>query len=306
MNNIFHRTNAYWAKYSEYEYRQGGDGHLYIMPAQNAKPSVYDPVKDTEKLVLSALNLGRLAMKQDASEAALKDAVMEFVSKYGLLGFMTGLPTTPEFMNYDAVYLPKNHFIKEETMTTKDYLSLYFPFSKPDIYKNKETAQWNVNSDDYDDRTVMALSITFAGEPIAVGLSLTPIYAERFEWLVTQFKDWAFMLVSAFLFYEYKDGMDDFSRELYQQGISAFGGKCPTYRIRMYDNKPGILWDFYSLLLTVQTMFGFALVDETRPLRLCRHCNLAFIASHHNAEFCSPKCKNQHNVYKSRDKKKQE
>ena len=29
---------------------------------------------------------------------------------------MTALPTTPSFMDYEAVYLPKNHFIKAETM----------------------------------------------------------------------------------------------------------------------------------------------------------------------------------------------
>ena len=306
MNNIFQKTNAYWAKYSEYEYRHGEDGLLYIMPAPGAAPSVYDPIKDAEAIVVEAVNIGRLAMKEGNNEKALNAAVMEFVSKYGLLGFMTGLTTTPEFMNYDTVYLPKNHFLKEETMTTREYLSLFFPFGKPDIYKDKEKARWNVSSDEYSDRKVLALAMTFADEPIAVGMSLMPIYAERFDWLVTQFRDWAFMLVSAFLFYEYKDGMDDYTRELHLQGMSAFGGKAPTYRIRMYDNKPGILWDFHSLLLTVQTMFGFALVDEARPLRLCRHCNLAFIASHHNAEFCSPKCKNQHNVYKSRDKKKQD
>ena len=176
-------------------------------------------------------------MKQQVSENTLKNAVMEFVTKYGLLGFMTGLPTTPEFMDYDAVYLPKNHFLKKETMTTRDYLSLFFPFGKPDIYKNKETAQWNVSSDEYQERTVIALAMTFADEPIAVGMSLMPIYAERFDWLITQFRDWAFMLVSAHLFYEYSDSMDDFTRDLHRQGMSAFGGKAPTYRIRMYDCK---------------------------------------------------------------------
>jgi hypothetical protein len=309
MNNIFHRTNAYWAKYDEYVYRQGECGHLYIMPAPKSQPSVYDPVKDTEKLVLSALNLGRLAMKQgdgQVIEAELKKSVMEFVTEYGLLGFMPGLPTTPEFMSYDAVYLPKNHFIKDETMTTRDYLSLFFPFGKPDIYKDREKAQWNVNAAEFSEGKVLALAMTYGDEPLAVGMSLMPLYAERFDWLVTQFRDWAFMLVSSFLFYEYKDDMDDYSRELYQQGVSAFGGKYPTYRIRMYDNKPGIRWDFHSLLLTIQTMFGFALVDESRPLRICRHCNLAFIANHHNADYCSPQCKNQHNVSKSRGKKKQD
>jgi hypothetical protein len=136
---------------------------------------------------------------------------------------------------------------------------------------------------------------------MSVGMSLLPIYAERYDWLVTQFRDWAFMLVSAHLFYE--DNADEFSRDLYRQGVSAFGKKAPTYHVSLYDDKPKIVWDFYSLLLTIQTMFGFALTDETRPLRVCKHCNLAFISTHHGAVFCKPECKNQYNVYKSRDKK---
>jgi len=302
MNNIFQKTNAYWVRFSEYEYRKGKDGILYLMPAPKAKPSVYDPMKDAETLVIEALNTGRLAMKR-GSEEKLKKAVLEFVTKYGLLGFMTALPTTADFVDYDAVYLPKNHFIKKETLTTQDYLAYYFPFNQPDIYKDKTKAQWNIGGST-DDRTMLALAATFANGPMAVGMSLQRIYAERFDWLVTQFRDWAFMLVSSFLFYEDIDEIDDFTRDLYRKGISAFGGKAPTYHISLYNDKPTIVWDFHSLLLTIQTLFGFALTDVTRPLRLCKHCNLAYIAGHPNAVFCSPKCKNQYNVYKSRSKKK--
>jgi hypothetical protein len=302
MDTLFKKTNAYWVKYSEYEYRCDDGGNFYIMPESTAKPSVYDPIKDPEPLVVDALNIGRLAMKQDIGKKELMDDVMNFVTNYGLLGFMTALPITSEFLSYDAVYLPKNHFIKEESMTTQDYLSLFFPFDKPDVSKGEITAQWNVNVHS-DDRVMAALAMTFVDEPIAVGLGFQRIYAERFDWLVTQFQDWAFKLVSAFLFYEDKNVIDDFSRGLYRQGMSAFGGKAPTYHISLYDDKPKIVWDFHSLLLTIQTMFGFALTDESRPLRLCRHCNLAFIAKHTNAGFCSPECKNQHNVYKGRNKK---
>ena len=63
MTNIFGKTNAYWAKYSEYIYHQGKDGTLYIMAAPTAKPSVYDPMKELESLVVDALNVGRLAMQ---------------------------------------------------------------------------------------------------------------------------------------------------------------------------------------------------------------------------------------------------
>ena len=301
MNIIFAKTNSHWARYSEYEYRCGEDGELYLMPTPTAMPSVYDPMKDPEPLVVDALNVGRLAMKR-GDEKPIRDAVLEFVAKYGLLGFMPALPTTPDFVNYDAVYLPKNHFIREETLTTQKYIAYFFPFHKPDIYNDKQHARWNVSTDDHS-REVVALTATFIHEPWAVGMSLLPIYAERFDWLVTQFRDWAARLVSTFLFYEYKDEIDQATLDIYRQGVSAFGDKAPTYNIRLYDDMPKIVWNFHSLMLTVQTLFGFALTDEKRPVRICKHCNQAFITGHPNATFCNPKCKNQYNVYKGRHKK---
>lgn len=60
---------------------------------------------------------------------------LHFAIKYGLFGLMTALATTPDFMEYETVYLPKNHFIKKENMATVDCLSLFFPFDKLDIVK---------------------------------------------------------------------------------------------------------------------------------------------------------------------------
>ena len=71
-------------------------------------------------------------------------------------------------------------------------------------------------------------------------------------------------------------------------------------------DKPTIYWDFHSLLLGVQMMFSFLLVDGEKPLRLCKHCQKVFLSSRSNSAFCSPRCKNQYNVYKSRGKKTSE
>jgi len=297
MKNIFQRVSSYWVRYSEYEYRQGKDGILYITPTPAAKPSVYDPLKDAESMVIDALNVGRIAMKRNVGDE-LKQAVMSFVTKYGLLGFMTALPTTPQFMDYAAVYLPKNHFLREETMSAHDYIALYFPFAKPDFRKDSATAQWNVAGD----REMMALAMTFADQSLAMGMSVQRDYAERYDWLTTQFTDWAFTLVSSFLYYQDYDTVDETTRELYRQGISAFGGIAPTYHIALYD-KPTIVWDFHSLLLGIQMMFSFMLTDESKPLRICKQCNLAFIATPSETEFCSQGCKNKHDVYKNRGKK---
>ncbi len=95
-------------------------------------------------------------------------------------------------------------------------------------------------------------------------------------------------------------------RSLYRQGISAFGGIAPTYRIALEKDSPVIVWDFHSLLVMVQMCFSFMFTDKDSDMHMCKHCKKAFMASRkeNENEFCSPQCKNQFNVYKSREKKK--
>ena len=67
-----------------------------------------------------------------------------------------------------------------------------------------------------------------------------------------------------------------------------------------------IVWNFHSLLVMIQMCFSFMLTDSDCDMKLCKHCGRAFIASRKGNEFCSPKCKNQYNVYKTRARKKEE
>ena len=72
---------------------------LYITPAEKTKPELYNPLKDSDKMALHAINTDVICMNKDAAEQAKQDAVIDFVSVYGLLGFITALPTTPELNN---------------------------------------------------------------------------------------------------------------------------------------------------------------------------------------------------------------
>ena len=191
MKNLFQRASSPWVRYSEYEYKKAENGQFYITPVAGAKPEVYDPLKDAEQMVLDALNVGALQMNRKSGNE-VRDAVMEFVGRYGLLGFLTALPTTPSFMDYEAVYLPKNHFIREESMTTQDYLTLFFPFEKLDIYKKGVASQWNLTGE----QEMMAMALTMQDAPRAVAMSFQQEYAERYDWLMRQFKDLAFCLCS--------------------------------------------------------------------------------------------------------------
>ena len=128
---------------------------------------------------------------------------------------------------------------------------------------------------------------------------------DKYDWITTVFSDWAFTFVTSFLYYQDYDRLDENERNLYRQGMAVFGGIAPTYHIELLD-KPTIVWEFHSLLLGIQMMFSFMLTDDNSTLKVCKHCGSAFGATRSNMEFCSPQCKNQYNVYKSRAKKKED
>lgn len=113
MKNFFEQSRSCWVRYDRYELKTAADGRRYITPGKDAKPEVYNPLKEAPTIVLDALNVGMLMMgRKPAGE--VQTAILEFVTHYGLLGFMTALPTTLSFMEYEAVYLPKNQIISLE------------------------------------------------------------------------------------------------------------------------------------------------------------------------------------------------
>ena len=296
MNNLFSKTSSHWVRYSDYEWKADTKGTLYLTPTGSAKPEIYDPIKESEILVLEALNVGKLCMSKSPDED-IKRAVLQFALQYGLFGLMTALPTTTNFMDYTAVYLPKNNFIKDEMMKTEDYLDIFFPFEKADVVKNGIEAMWNISGD----KAMMALAMTMSDKPMAVNMSFQREYAESFEWLKQQFTNWFFTFTTSVLYYEDYDSTDEDTRNLYRQSMATFDGIAPTYHIALLD-RPTIVWDFHSLLLGIQMMFSFMLTEDKKPLKICRHCNTVFVANRQGTVFCSPQCKNRYNVYKSRGK----
>lgn len=230
---LFECTSSTWVRYSDYEWKKAEDSTLYLTPAPNAKPSIYDPLKETQEIALDALQIGRLCMSKEAMDAEIQKAILPFAVKYGLFGLMTALPTTLDFMKYEAVYLPKNHFIKEEGMPTEDYLNLFFPFDKLDIVKRGVESMWNVQ----DDRIMIVLDMTMGDRPMAVNMSFQREYAERYDWLKQQFTDWAFNAAASFFYYTDYDFLEEDAKRLMQQSIAVFGGNAPTYHTHFWISR---------------------------------------------------------------------
>ncbi|MDR0272571.1 MAG: hypothetical protein LBI27_04555, partial [Clostridiales bacterium] len=125
-------------------------------------------------------------------------------------------------------------------------------------------------------------------------------YAEPYDWLHNQFRDWASMFLSAALYYEEKD---ETMRELHRRALQAYSGIAPHYRVVLNDETATLKWNFHSLLQTIQLLLSVMITDPSRPLRACPECDKAFYAANERAVFCTKECKNRYNVRKSRQNK---
>lgn len=255
------------------------------MPAEKAKPSVYDPMKEPHTLVIDALEVGMMLFRRE-SESKIKEAIRLFAEKYGLLGIMTALPTTADFIEYEKVYLPKNPFLRNETMETTKYIGLFFPFIQPDFRKKGVESVWRT-----EDKHEIAFAMTFRQEPQAMAMGFMRNYGERYEWLCKLFKDWAALAITTQLYLDDMDRKDPDTVALYRKSIATFDGNAPTYHIELRD-KPTLVWDFHSLLLDIRFLLCLLLTDDQTPLRLCKHCLKPFIANKPDHEYCSDACRN--------------
>ena len=287
LKSLFGQSVTRWIKYSEYECVKAPDGELYIVPTTKAASFVYDPLENAENMIVEMLNIGRLCMSGEPDDVKITAELCRFAENYGLLGFMTALPTTSEFMNYETVYILKNRFITDESMSVDEYTSQFFPFDKE--YKNIKPKRGYIAEDGS-----MRVSMAAREKPKAIDLCYQRGYSERYEWLKTQFKDWAFCFYSSLRYYEESDAL---MKELQRRAVAVFDGNMPTYHIELFD-KPTISWNFNSLLVMIQLTLTLMMTEDNTLLHKCKHCSKVFMAARSNVLFCSPECKNKNAIYR--------
>lgn len=267
MMNLFEHTHAHWARYTDYQWRKAADGQAYLLPVSEAEATIYDPIPLASRLVTDAVNIGLLVFhKQPDSE--IQEAIRSFACAYGLLGLMTALPTTPRFVEYEKVYLLKNPFIRQESMDTLAYLKLFFPFRMQDFHKHDTESLWNVSGED---RIQAALAMTFRNEPQAKAMTFMRDYGERYDWLKEVFLDWAFTFVSAYMYYNDRDTLDQDTLALYRQGLACFEGNAPSYHLELRDHTV-MVWDFHSLMMAIKLRFKRRGVASAAPLQFLSEC----------------------------------
>ena len=283
MKNLFSNVSTFWVRYSDYCVRTAENGKKYLTVVDGAMPEKINPFNNANQLVLDAINIG-ISILRKYPRLLVEQSIWKFANNYGMLGLMTALPTTPRFIDYDCVYLPKNDFIPDEAMGSKAYTDLFFPFKKPTYRRDGDYVEWDVEVD----RPLKALMLTCdAYTPIAMQMSFLREYAEDIEWLKKVFKSFAFNFLSVHFFYT--DSLTEDEKETLSWGTRMFEGSAPTCHIALKE-KPVLEWDFHSLLHALQMAFTFTITDPPSPIKLCKNCTKAFFASRQDQQFCSDRC----------------
>lgn len=295
MNDLIDKSECYIEKHSGYRFKGDEAGILYITAKPDTESEYYNIFGIADKIIADALNLGAECL-ESKNDNDIKEKIMCFVSKYGLLGIMTDIVTTPAFIKYDEVFLIKNPFISKGKMKTPEYIKYFTPFDKLDGNCLKEKGYLSFDGE-------FRINIFGrSGEELSETLECTFIYAERYDWLKHIFSDFAVTFHRLTVFYEKYNTLSAPEKDFYADCIGNFEKMSPAYYIKLTD-RPVIRWEGRSLLTMLRMILALKLTDKKKPIRYCRYCRSVYICARPNQTFCSKACKNRYNVYKSRDKK---
>ena len=294
------KFRTFWFRYDSYEMKEIEEKH-YITPKENSKVVMYDPFDFSDDILVDILNIGRFVEKNDI-ENAIKN-IMEFVENYGLLGELTYLPLNTDIVKQSKAYLPAGNLVSNrETLPADEYIELFLKCKK----KQKVVIKKNAKGE------ILELSVENEMNPLAIidrpaeyAVVFSRAYSECLVWIMHYAR-------TLYLIFEaienYSKAQDAYTRQRYDTRIKEFNPSKIACKILMGDNKedkPVIEWNFNSLKLAIDTMFALNETSERKTVKMCKHCGKPFSSENLKAEYCSPQCRNQANVYKSRAKNKE-
>ena len=299
--NLIGSFSTDWIRYSDYEWMRDPGGQLYIKPVDDASFSMYNPFNVAEEMLIDILNIGDQSQRylKDHTKNSieeLKKPIILFAKKYGLLGMISASVYNRDVIGDDEVLVMKNNHagFREKIYKTADYIRFFTPFAqKGDLeiktYKNGVDLKKAEDSPKY-----------FGKRPAVIDLIFSRFYAEQLDW----FLRFSAMLNEHFrqlLLYRSSSG---FLTEQVTVLSDSFQASKIGFTISQLE-KTMISWEFDSLKSAIETIYAFAVTDESIWLSRCSHCNGFYLAVSGREKYCSPACRNRANVQKCRQRKKE-
>ena len=254
-----------YVRYSKYEIRKNKQGERVIIPTRTAQLETYDPIENAEEILTALLNTER-SMK-DATVDKAEELILDFVNRYGLLGAIAELPLNKDFYNHELVFLDDNLFTASGVMATEDFEDLFFEKGKPRITKSFKLIDYIASRN----------------------------YSEPITWIAEYIHELYEVLLLSVKYKAEPDAVSFLLNDRLKTNI--------RYRLTVTD-RIQMQYEFHSLMGVLNFTMANLLSAEGSPLKICKHCQKTFISQNKRAEFCSERCRNQFNVYKSRAKAK--
>ena len=267
MSIIYHKK---WLRRNKYRLREHENG-LYISLKHSASFETYNPFEVDADILLEFLRIGRAAARgEDAT-----DAILAFVSAYGMLGFAQSVIAV-EYADGD-VKLHRNNFVSpKRALTLDEYFDLFMPSLDSNLRYRKNKLK---------------------------GMTLTMRMAEVHEdevWLCMNNHDYA----------EDLQWISDFAQHLYvllanvQRG-APFQYALGNVRTTLSSDGGAVRTEyaFDSLKSALDIMLVRELTATRWTLKLCKHCGGVFRRDSLRAEYCSASCRNVRNVKLSRQRR---
>lgn len=267
-----------WAKYTSYTVETRERHGPFVLPDKGAKLQVYNAMGSSTQMMLDALITGGMIARCENVEEEIKYA-LSFVSQYGTLGMMNYLPKDADFYRENEVWLDSGNVLtNKKSLPRSEYLA-YF------LGENSDSEQ-----------AVLADALN---KPEVYNALFSPYYSEPLTWCIAFFS----LLYSHFEAWFHQRGDYEIDTDIAETRKIAgeIGGRGIAFAVDSVS-RPNLEWEFGSLRTLIELEYSLACADKAAPLKLCKHCGKPFYNTNARSEFCSPRCRNQWNVYKSRRK----
>jgi hypothetical protein len=272
----FKKMNAKWVKFSEYKIIEKNNVR-YLFPDEYSRMMIYNPLDMIEELVADVLNAGKEIDENPNDSKLAEKLCREFVTKYGLLGWFTFLPLDLDFEN--KIYLGKRGgFFGKKVMPKEDFIDYFYAKEK---------------------RINHPISFTIGREKV-FDFVFNKEYGEPIRWL------------SAFLVDIYLRAYCHINKN--NEDLTPDEKVILKYTAEYFHNNgisftldgTEVIWETDSLITTIEMLYVLSVAEEIAPIKVCKHCDKIYLHENYRSEFCSPRCRNQFNVYKSRNQTKTE
>lgn len=281
-------NNQSLPKFNKYELKEINN-IKYVVPDTSSSYSLinFGDYEENDKPLIDFINIGNLSLENKEDTDKL---LIDYVNEYGLLGLIHNLPVNRYYTLDKKVLLKefnnvtgKSYYDCFNTLDIVDYFKIFFPTASKEEVKgiieksNKLICQHSMEK--------------------FITPDLNELYYKN-----EKYYEQAEQIVS------YAQTLYNILKELKKEDNEHIDysliTKLESNHIRTNLKYDGVAIHVRSLKEYIDENFKLYAILEKKYLKLCKHCGKAFTAQNPKTEYDTFSCKNQENVYKSRNKNK--